>query len=246
MKQRRHTREESLEIKKQLQDLLEKGKIRISRSDSAVTTLFVNKADGTKRWCMDMRLVNQATIADENKSPLQDISRDRLKGAKYFTRLDMRDGYHHLRIKEGDEKHTAFITEYGLYEWTVACFAPAEFARYMNNILMEYLNDFVVVYFDDIVIFSKLEEEHWIHVRKVLTSLRKAKVNLKIKKCEFAVKETQYLGHIVNGEETRMQESKIRDILDWPTPTNMKQVEQFRGLTGYYRYYIKGFSEIIS
>ena len=96
---------------------------------------------------MDMRPVNNATIADENKSPLQDITRERLREAKFFTRLDMRDGHHHLRIREGDEKHAAFITEYGLYEWTVACFglrnAPAEFARFMNSILMEFINEFV-------------------------------------------------------------------------------------------------------
>ena len=91
--------------------------------------------------------MNNATIADENKSPLQDITRERLREAKFFTRLDMRDGHHHLRIREGDEKHAAFITEYGLYEWTVACFglrnAPAEFARFMNSILMEFINEFV-------------------------------------------------------------------------------------------------------
>ena len=99
---------------------------------------------------------------------MTDISRERLKGATIFMRLDMRDGYHHLRICEGDEEHTGFITEYGLFEWAVACFglrnAPAEFARYMSNILMEYLNEFVVVYFDDIVIFSKNESEHEEHV----------------------------------------------------------------------------------
>jgi reverse transcriptase-like protein len=171
--------------------------------------LFVPKADGTRRWCMDMRPVNNATIADKNKAPLQDISRERLQGAKYFTRLDMRDGYHHLRIRKGDEKHTAFITEYGLYEWTVACFglrnAPAEFARFMNDILMEYLNDFVVVYFDDIVIFSRTEGEHWKHVKKVLQKLKEAKINLKAKKCEFTVQETSFLRHIVNGDETKAE-----------------------------------------
>ena len=197
-----------MEIKKQLTELLRQGKARESRSDSAVGTLFVPKADGSKRWCMDMRPVNNATIPDENKSPLQDISRERLKGAKIFTRLDMKDGYHHLRIREGDEKHTAFITEYGLFEWTVACFglrnAPAEFARFMSNILIEYVNDFVVVYFDDIVIYSKDEKEHEEHVKKVLEKLRKAKVNLKIKKCEFGVKETNFLGHVVTGDTIKM------------------------------------------
>ena len=148
--QRRFTREEAIEIKKQLNELEKAGKIRKSRSESAVTTLFVEKADKTKRWCMDLRPVNKVTKTDSNKSTLQDTSRERLKGAKYFTRLDMRDGHHHLRIRKGDEHKTAFLTEYGLFEWTVMCFglknAPAEFARYMSDNLREFLNDFVVVY----------------------------------------------------------------------------------------------------
>jgi RNase H-like domain found in reverse transcriptase/Reverse transcriptase (RNA-dependent DNA polymerase)/Integrase zinc binding domain/Chromo (CHRromatin Organisation MOdifier) domain len=247
MKQRRYTREESLEMKRQLDELLKQGKIRVSRSDSAVATLFVPKADGTKRWCMDMRPVNEVTITDENKAPLQDISRERIQGAKFFTKLDLRDGYHHMRIREGDEKHTAFITEYGLYEWVVACFglknAPAEFARFMSETLKEYLNEFVVVYFDDIIIFAKTMTEHWGHVRKVLEKLRKAKINLKIKKCEFAVQEVEYLGHVVNGDHTKMQKSKIEAILNWPTPTTLKNIEEFRGLAGYYRQYIEKFSD---
>jgi transposase InsO family protein len=246
-KQRRFTREEALEVKKQLGELLEAGKVRESRSDSAVGTLFVPKSDGTKRWCMDMRPINAITITDENKAPLQDTTRERIQGARFFTRLDMRDGYHHLRIRKGDEHLTAFITEYGLYEWTVACFglknAPAEFARYMSNILREFLNDFVVVYFDDIIIFSKDEEAHWQHVRKVLKKLQEAKVNLKIKKCEFKVTETEFLGHIINGETSRMQYEKVKAILEWPTPVNCEGIAGFRGLAGYYRQYVKRFSD---
>jgi len=144
-------------------------------------------------------------------------------------------------------RHPAFITEYGLYEWVVACFglknAPAEFARFMSETLKEYLNEFVVVYFDDIIIFSKTMTEHWGHVRKVLEKLRKAKINLKIKKCEFAVQEVEYLGHVVNGDHTKMQKSKIEAILNWPTPTTLKNIEEFRGLAGYYRQYIEKFSD---
>ena len=230
-KQRRFTREEALEVKKQLEELLKKKKIRESRSESAVGTLFVPKSDGTKRWCMDLRPINAVTITDENKSPLQDTTRERIQGARYFTRLDMRDGYHHMRIRKGDEHLTAFITEYGLYEWTVACFglknAPAEFARYMSNVLRPFLNDFVVVYFDDIIIFSKDEVEHWEHVKKVLKRLQETEINLKIKKCEFGVKETEFLGHIINGTTTRMQQEKVKA----------------RGLAGYYRQYVERFSD---
>ena len=228
-----------MEIKKQLTELLRQGKVRESRSDSAVGTLFIPKADGSKRWCMDMRPVNNATIPDKNKSPLQDISRERIKGATVFTRLDMKDGYHHLRIREGDERHTAFLTEYGLFEWTVVCFglrnAPAEFARFMSSILMDYLNEFVVVYFDDIVIFSENEKEHEEHVKKVLRRLKEARINLKIKKCEFGVRETSFLGDIVNGDTTRMQDEKVKAILQWPSPKILsiwKSSEDWWDITG--------------
>ena len=248
-KQRKTTREEALEIKKQLDELLEKGKIRESRSDSAVATLFVKKADGTLRWCMDMRPLNAVTKADENKSPLQEVTRERIRGAKYFTRLDMRDGYHHLRIREGDEHYTAFITEYGLYEWTVACFglrnAPAEFARFMSSNLREFLNEFVVVYFDDIIIYSDELERHWEQVKRVLQRLREKEINLKIKKCEFGVQETDFLGHVINGQTSKMQYEKVKAILEWPTPTKNKDIEEFRGISGYYRQYVPRFSDRI-
>ena len=247
MKQRRFTRNEAIEEKKQLEELLRLGKIRESRSESAVRTLFVNKKDGKKRWCMDLRPVNMVTERDENKAPLQDINRDRLRGAKYFTRLDMRDGYHHLRIRKGDEKYTAFITEYGLYEWVVMCFglqnAPAEFARYMLSILREFVNDFMVIYFDDIIIYSKTQEEHTEHVRKVLMKIIEHGIRLKISKCEFGVRKTEYLGYILDGEQAEMQQDKVKGVLDWPTPTNLKEVERFRGLAGYYRQFIERFSD---
>ena len=229
-----------------MQELIDKGKVRESRSESAVGTLFVPKHDGSKRWCMDLRPINAVTLADENKSPLQDTTRERIQGARYFTRLDMRDGYHHMRIRKGDEHLTAFITEYGLYEWTVACFglrnAPAEFARYMSSILRPFLNDFVVVYFDDIIIFSRGEEEHWRHVEKVLEKLQEAKIDLKINKCEFKVRETEFLGHVINGETMKMQQEKIKAILEWPTPTQKDGIAGFRGLAGYYRQYVENFS----
>jgi Reverse transcriptase (RNA-dependent DNA polymerase) len=156
---------------------------------------------------MDMRPVNAVTIPDENKSPLQETTRERIQGARYFTRLDMQDGYHHMRIREGDQHYTAFITEYGLYEWNVACFglrnAPAEFARFMNHNLREFLNDYVVVYFDDIIIFSKDLDTHWEHVRRVLRRIREKGIDLKIKKCEFGVTETEFLGHVVNGRKSQ-------------------------------------------
>lgn len=241
------SREESKEAKKQLDELIEKGKVQPSRSESAAPTLFVLKGDGTKRWCMDLRMLNNVTVTDANLAPLQETAKEKLQGKKYFTKIDMRDGYHHLRIKEGDEHKTAFLTEFGLYEWKVMCFglknAPAEFARFMNRNLHDYINDFVAVYFDDIIIFSDDLTTHWQQVRKVLERLRKKKVNLKLKKCVFASTEVPYLGHIINGDTSRMQEEKLRAILEWPTPAKTKDIEGFRGLAGYYRQYIDKFSD---
>jgi hypothetical protein len=121
--------------------------------------------------------------------------------------------------------------------------APAEFARFMSDNLREFLNEFVVIYFDDIIIFSDNLEDHWKHVQQVLQRLKEKKRNLKLKKCEFAVTETEYLGHMVNGESTRMQHDKLRSILEWPTPQNEKDIEEFRGMAGYYRQYIDHFSD---
>jgi hypothetical protein len=246
-RQRPMSREESREAKKQLDELINKGKVQPSRSESAAPTLFVLKGDGTKRWCMDLRMLNNATITDANQAPLQETAKEKLQGKKYFTKIDMRDGYHHLRIRKGDEHKTAFLTEFGLYEWTVMCFglknAPAEFARFMNRNLHDYINDFVAVYFDDIIIFSDDITTHWQQVRKVLKRLRERGVNLKLKKCVFATKEVPYLGHIIDGDTSRMQEEKLRAILEWPTPTKTKEIEGFRGLAGFYRQYIDKFSD---
>ena len=144
---------------------------------------------------------------------------------------------------------TAFLTEYGLYEWKVMCSglknAPAEFARFMSDNLREFLNEFVVVYFDNIIIFSDNLDDHWRHVRKVLQRLKEKEVNLKLKKCEFAVKETEYLGHIIDGEISKMQYEKLKSILEWPTPENGKDIEEFRGMAGYYRQYVERFSDKI-
>jgi reverse transcriptase-like protein/integrase-like protein/chromodomain-containing protein len=243
------SRSESIEAKKQLDELIEKGKVQTSRSEWASPTLFVNKGDGSKRWCMDLRLLNNITTTDANQAPLQETAKEKLQGAKYFTKLDMRDGYHHLRIKKGDEHKTAFLTEFGLYEWKVMCFglknAPAEFARYMTANLHDFINDYVAVYFDDIIIYSKDLKSHWRHVRNVLERLREKRINFKLKKCVFAAQEVPYLGHIIDGSTTKMQEEKRKAIMNWPTPSMNKDIEEFRGLAGYYRQYVEKFSHRI-
>jgi hypothetical protein len=151
--------------------------------------LFVEKKDGTKRMCIDYRALNEVTI--KNKYPLPRIEGlfNKLRGASVFSKIDLRSGYHQLRIRPSDIPKTIFITKYGLYEYTVMSFgltnAPAFFMYLMNNVFMDYLNKFVVVFIDDILIYSQNKQEHEEHLRKVLQRLRDCQLYAKLSKCEF-------------------------------------------------------------
>jgi hypothetical protein len=167
---------ELVELKKQIDELLEKGYIRPSTSPWSAPVLFVEKKDGTKRMCIDYRALNEVTI--KNKYPLPRIEDlfDQLRGASVFSKLDLRSGYHQLRIRTSDIPKTTFITKYGLYEFMVMSFgltnAPAYFMYLMNSVFMDYLDKFVVVFIDDILIYSQNEQEHEEQLRKVLQRLR--------------------------------------------------------------------------
>jgi hypothetical protein len=173
---------ELVELKKQIDELSEKGYIWHH-------VLFVEKKDGTKRMCIDYRALNEVTI--KNKYPLPRIEDlfDQLRGASVFSKIDLRSGYHQLSIRPSDIPKTAFITKYGLYEFTVMSFgltnAPAFFMNLMNSVFMEYLDKFVVVFIDDILIYSQSEEEHASHLRMVLQRLREHQLYAKLSKCEF-------------------------------------------------------------
>jgi hypothetical protein len=164
--------------------------------------LFVEKKDGTKRMCIDYRSLNEVTI--KNKYPLPRIEDlfDQLRGASVFSKIDLRSGYHQLRIRPSDIPKTAFITKYGLYEFMVMSFgltnAPAYFMYLMNSVFMDYLDKFVVVFIDDILIYSQNEQEHEEHLRKVLQRLRGCQQYAKLSKCEFWIREVLFLGHIIN------------------------------------------------
>jgi hypothetical protein len=190
---------ELVELKKQTDELLEKGYIRPSTSPWAALVLFVEKKDGTKRMCIDYRSLNEVII--KNKYPLPRIEDlfDRLRGASVFSKIDLRSGYHQLRIRPSDIPKTTFITKYGLYEFTVMSFgltnAPAYFMYLMNIVFMDYLDKFVVVFIDDILIYSQNEQEHEEHL---LQRLRDCQLYAKLSKCEFWISEVLYLGHIIN------------------------------------------------
>jgi hypothetical protein len=179
---------EFVELKKQIDELSEKGCIRPSTSPWAAPVLFVEK-DGTKRMCNDYRSLNEVTI--KNKYPLPKIEDlfDQLRGASIFSKIDLRSGYHQLRIRPLDIPKTTFITKYGMYEFTVMSFGltnvPAYFMYLMNSVFMDYLDKFVVVFIDDILIYSQNEQEHEEHLRKVLQRLRDCQLYAKLSKCEF-------------------------------------------------------------
>src|SRR3954469_13652796 len=239
---------ELLELKKEIDESLQKGFIHPSSSAWGAPSLFVKKSDGTNRLVQDYRPINQATI--QNKYPLPRINDlyDQLAGSKVFSKLDLRLGYHQIRVRDVDIPKTAFITRYGSYEYTVMSFgltnAPATFSRLMNYIFMEYLDKFVVVYLDDILIYSKNDEEHAEHLRLILTKLREHKLYVKYSKCEFWLPEVTYLGHVISKDGIAVTPERIQAIIDWTPPKTVKQVRSFLGLASYCRRFFENFSKI--
>jgi hypothetical protein len=166
-----------------------------------------------------------------------------------FLKIELRSGYHQLRIRPSDISKTAFITKYGLYKFTVMSIgltnAPAYFMYLMNSVFMDYLDKFVVVFIDDILIYSQNEQEHEVHLRKVLQSLRYCQQYAKLSKCEFGISEVLFLGHIINQEGLVVDPKKVTTILDWKAPKDVRGIKSFIGMAGYYRRFIKGFSKIV-
>ena len=184
----------------------------------------------------------------KNKYPLPRIDDlfDQLKGASVFSKIDLRSGYHQLRVKEGDIYKTAFRTRYGHYEFLVMPFgltnAPAAFMDLMNRVFQPYLDRFVVVFIDDILVYSETEEKHDEHLRVVLQVLRERQLYAKFSKCEFWLKEVTFLGHVVSAEGIKVDPRKIEAILEWKPPKSVTEIRSFLGLAGYYRRFVEGFS----
>jgi hypothetical protein len=242
------SRDELKVLDERLKSNLQKGYIRPSESPAGYPVMFVKKKDGTLRQCVDYRQLNSITIKNRYPLPLISELKDRLHKAKYFTKLDLRDGYHLVRIKEGEEWKTAFRTRYGHYEYTVMPFgltnAPATFQALVNSVLREYLDHFVVAYLDDILIYSETLEEHEEHVKKVLRKLTERKLACKPEKCEFSVQRTGFLGCVISPGKIEMEDGKVTSILEWPEPKNVKELQSFLGLANYYRQFIEGYSKI--
>ena len=236
------------ELKLQLQELLEKGFIRPSVSPWGAPMLFVKKKDGTLRLCIDYRQLYKLTVKNKYPLPIIDDLFDQLKGASIFSKIDLRSGYHQLRIKYVDVHKTAFRTRYGHYEFLVMSFgltnAPTAFMDLMNHVFRPYVYQFVVVFIDDILVYSKDRESHDTHLRVVLETLRKELLNAKLSKCEFWLNEVSFLGHIVSKEGIRVDPKKIEVVVEWKSPRNVTEIRSFLGLAGYYRRFVKGFSMI--
>ncbi|GJX38887.1 reverse transcriptase domain-containing protein [Tanacetum coccineum] len=239
---------EMLELSNQLKELQEKGFIRPSHSPWGAPVLFVKKKDGAMRMCIDYRELNKLTIKNRYPLPRIDDLFDQLQGACCFSKIDLRSGYHQLRVREEDIPKTAFRTRYGHFEFTVMPFgltnAPAIFMDLMNRVCKPYLDKFVIVFIDDILIYSKSEEEHEVHLKTILDLLKKEKLYAKFSKCEFWLKEVQFLGHVVNRDGIHVDPSKVESVKNWKIPELSTEIRSFLGLAGYYRRFIENFSKI--
>ncbi|WVZ63179.1 hypothetical protein U9M48_012833 [Paspalum notatum var. saurae] len=239
---------ELAEMKKHLQELLEKGFIRSSSSPWGCPAIFVEKKDHSLRMCVYYRPLNAVTVKNKYPLPRIDILFDQLHGAKFFSKIDLRLGYHQIKIRAEDIPKTAFSTRYGLYEYTVMSFgltsAPAYFMYLMNSIFFNELDVFVVIFIDDILIFSKTEEEHAEHLRIVLQKLRDHRLYANFGKCEFWLREISFLGHVLSEKGVAVDPSKVQEVLDWDRPQTVTEIRSFLGLAGYYRRFIDNFSKI--
>ena len=236
------------ELRTQFTELIAQSHIRPSKSPFGAPILFVPKKDGTLRMCIDYRALNKITIKNRYPLPRADDLMDQLHGAKWFSKIDLRSGYHQVRIAECDIEKTAFRTRYGHFEWTVLPFgltnAPATFMKLTNDIFSDYLDKFVIVYLDDICIYSKTLDDHADHLRQVLQRLREHKLYAKASKCAFFQTKIEFLGHTVSTEGIGPEKSKIDAVQDWPVPTNVKAVRSFHGFANYYRRFVPRFSHI--
>ncbi|KAK5670272.1 hypothetical protein QVD99_8720 [Batrachochytrium dendrobatidis] len=241
------TREEDKTMQAWIFDNMKKGFIRSSSSPHGAPCFFVKQKDKL-RLCMDYRGLNKNTVKDRNPIPLISEMLRTLASGKVFTTLDLRGAYNLLRIKEGDESKTSFITKYGQFEFLVMPFglanAPAQFQRMMNDLFREMIGKNVLVYLDDIVIYSENMQEHKTHVRKVFQVLRKNLLFCKPEKCHFYQTKITYLGYIVSADGISMDPGKIKAVQDWPTPKKMRDVQVFLGFTNFYRALIINYSNI--
>ena len=213
-----------------------------AKSPCVVPALLTPKKDGTMRMCVDSRANNRITVKYRFPIPQLDAMLDRLAGSRIFTKIDLRSGYHQVRIRPGDEWKTAFKTSAGLYEWLVMPFgltnAPSTFMRLMTQVLKPFIGKFVVVFFDDILIYSPDGRQHMEHLRDVLLTLQQNKLFINLKKCSFMTERLLFLGFVVGTDGLHVDADKVAMIRNWPVPKNVGEARSFHGLATFYRHFI--------
>ncbi|GKB75461.1 putative reverse transcriptase domain-containing protein [Tanacetum coccineum] len=229
------------ELSEQLQELSDKGFIRPSSSSWGAPVLFVKKKDGSFRMCIEYQELNKLTVKNRYPLPRIDDLLDQLQGSSVYSKIDLRSGYHQLRVREEDIPKTTFRTQYGHYEFQVMPFsltnAPVVFMDLMNRVCKPYLDKFVIVFIDDILIYSKDKKEHEEHLKAILELLRKEELYAKFSKCEFWIPKVQFLGYVIDYRGIHVDPTKIESIKDWVSPKTPTEIRQFLGAENFVVYY---------